>query len=68
MKIVTSLISVTQKAHVLSGHFDQIIHSAEDVDMVKLLSDLHPKVNKLPATLFRKICGYCLSLCFSRSC
>lgn len=40
-------IGIAQKVHVLSGLFDQIIHSTEDVDMAKLFRDLHPKVNYL---------------------
>jgi hypothetical protein len=40
-----NLSSVTHYVFVSSGLFDQIIHSADNIDVVELFKHLHPKVS-----------------------
>jgi hypothetical protein len=40
---------------VLSGLFDQIIHSADNIDVVELFKHLHPKVSNYHVDFFIKL-------------
>ena len=45
---------MTKKLSLILGLFDQIIHSADNVDIVELFKHLHPKVHKSKAVAISK--------------
>lgn len=63
-----NLLSVTHYVFVLSGLFDQIIHSADNIDVVELFKHLHPKVSNSYVNSFIKLhlCIYKSLFCSSR--